>query len=108
MYVTKLNYIYNYTNLINHIYHPGKQNVVAALSRRDEPALICFFVSVSTIKDWVKQCHVCQITKPSTFKPAGLLQPLPRPTSIWKEVSIYGLDHVSSNAHRKNNNIGGG
>ena len=32
-----------------------------------------------TIARFVRGCHVCQVTKPSTQKPTGLMQPLPVP-----------------------------
>lgn len=40
------------------------------------------------VKRFRKECSVCQRNKYETMKPAGLLQPLPIPESIWSEVSM--------------------
>jgi hypothetical protein len=40
------------------------------------------------VEDFVKQCSVCQQAKHSLSKPAGLLQPLPIPTGIWRELTM--------------------
>src|SRR5690606_17036503 len=38
--------------------------------------------------DYVKQCHSCQISKPSNQKPFGLLHSLPIPNKPWESVGI--------------------
>ena len=40
------------------------------------------------VKEWVRQCDVCQRNKYDQQLPNGLLQPLPIPTQIWAEISI--------------------
>ena len=42
----------------------------------------------SDIKLWVRTCLVCQRTKASNRKPAGLLHPLPVPTRRWHTVTM--------------------
>ena len=40
------------------------------------------------VKEWVKQCDICQSNKHDQQLPSGLLQPLPIPTQIWIEISM--------------------
>ncbi|GJU81683.1 hypothetical protein Tco_1284048 [Tanacetum coccineum] len=57
----------------------------------------------SSVDDFIRKCLVCQQTKYSTQATRGLLQPLPTPTAVWEEVSMYfitglptfkGLRHI--------------
>lgn len=40
------------------------------------------------VKQYVRECDVCQRSKPSLEAYAGLLQPLPIPHLIWQEISM--------------------
>jgi hypothetical protein len=40
------------------------------------------------VDDFVKQCSVCQRAKHGHNRPAGLLQPLPIPSGIWRELTM--------------------
>jgi hypothetical protein len=44
------------------------------------------------VKDFIKQCDVCQHAKHSHSPPAGLLQPLPIPTGPWREITMDFID----------------
>lgn len=40
------------------------------------------------VRNYIRQCGVCQRCKPILQKPAGLLQPLPIPGAIWVDISM--------------------
>lgn len=40
------------------------------------------------VENFVKQCNICQHAKHEHTKPAGLLQPLPLPAGIWRELTM--------------------
>lgn len=53
------------------------------------------------VENFIKQCSICQHAKHEHTKPAGLLQPLPLPAGIWRELTmdfVEGLP-LSGNAN---------
>lgn len=50
------------------------------------------------VKNWVRQCSVCRMTKPVNAKPHGFLQPLPIPTAIWEDLSMDFITHLPLSA----------
>jgi hypothetical protein len=40
------------------------------------------------IKQFVKECAVCQVSKHETIHPPSLLQPLPIPSRFWSDISM--------------------
>jgi len=45
------------------------------------------------VKEYVRQCDVCERSKYENIHPAGLLQPLPVSDQVWEEIS---MDFVES------------
>ena len=41
-----------------------------------------------SVQEYVRKCETCQMTKATTLKLAGLLQPLPIPCQVWDDISI--------------------
>lgn len=46
------------------------------------------------IRNYVQSCDACQRNKANQALPAGLLQPLPIPTSRWEQVSMDFITHL--------------
>ena len=44
------------------------------------------------VKDHVRSCQICQQTKPERLPPAGLLQPLPIPSTPWEVATMDFID----------------
>ncbi|KAH9680855.1 hypothetical protein KPL71_026714 [Citrus sinensis] len=53
-----------------------------------------FFVKhmKETLKNYIKQCDVCQRHKVDHQSPSGLLQPLPIPMEVWSDISMDFID----------------
>jgi len=48
------------------------------------------------VKTFIRNCHTCQQIKPIMRKSAGLLQPIPIPSSIWEDLSMDFVTHLPS------------
>jgi hypothetical protein len=51
----------------------------------------------TVVRDWVRKCGVCQWNKTEQLHPAGLLQPVTVPTTVWTDIAmkfIEGLPKV--------------
>jgi len=48
------------------------------------------------IKKFVQECAACQVSKPKTIHPPGLLQPLPIPSRVWSDISMDFIDGLPS------------
>ena len=46
------------------------------------------------VKEWVKQCDICQRNKYEQQFPSGLLQPLPIPMQVWAEISMDFVERL--------------
>ena len=69
--------------------HPGISKTLRNAQR------LYWWPSLRTdVTDYVNTCASCQRNKSSSTKPAGLLQPLPIPTSPWSSVSMDFIVHL--------------
>ncbi|KAJ9523909.1 hypothetical protein QJQ45_022343 [Haematococcus lacustris] len=57
------------------------------------------------VKSYVRSCHSCQVNKSSAKKPAGLLQPLPKPERPWDSVSMDLIVKLPASGSNKYDSI---
>jgi hypothetical protein len=56
---------------------------------------LCYWPGLKlAVELFVKKCSVCQHTKHSNLKPAGLLQPLPPPKGAWQDITMDFIDGI--------------
>jgi len=53
------------------------------------------------VKDFIKNCDVCQRHKSENLTPRGLLQPLPIPEKIWEDISMDYIDGLPNSKGKK-------
>ncbi|PWA47683.1 hypothetical protein CTI12_AA343190 [Artemisia annua] len=70
-------------------YKKGVENVTAdALSRLHQGELLTMRKMRKQVKQWIKECDICQRCKPDLAAYPCLLQPLPIPDLIWSSISM--------------------
>ena len=63
--------------------HSGVQVTVQKLSS------LCYWKNMrKMVKQWVRECDVCQRCKPDLSAYPGLMQPLPIPVKVWSDISM--------------------
>lgn len=63
--------------------HSGVQVTVQKLSS------LCYWKNMrKMVKQWVRECDVCQRCKPDLSAYPGLMQPLPIPVRVWSDISM--------------------
>lgn len=56
------------------------------------------------VREYIRSCEICQKNKSEHTSSAGLLQPLPIPKKIWKDLSMDFIDGLP-NSYQKNSII---
>jgi hypothetical protein len=78
------------TTILEEIYagaHEGYQKTVQRIRS------IFYWKGMKTrVKEFIRQCDICQRHKVDNLSPAGLLQPLPIPTQVWSDISMDFID----------------
>lgn len=69
--------------------HSGQKKTLSRLSRN-----FYWKDMGEEIKQWIRECVICQVVKPTNSKPAGLLQPMPTPSVVWEELTMDFITHL--------------
>lgn len=75
----------------------GHSGVKATLARLS--AVFYWPGMYKDVKNFIKQCEVCQRSKYETHAPYGLLQPLPIPNQVWEDISMDFITHLPLSAN---------
>ena len=67
--------------------HEGVQRTLQRLQ-----TYFCIPSDKSLVQTYVRECLMCQQNKVSHLQPVRLLQPLPIPTQIWSDISMYFIE----------------
>jgi len=79
--------------LLQHAHGTGHEEAQKTLHR-----LRAFFYSPHASKlihDYVRSCTICQRSKTEHLHPAGLLQPLEVPSSVWADIAMDFIEGFS-------------
>jgi hypothetical protein len=59
-----------------------------------------WFQMKQQLRNFIKNCDICQRHKAANTKPARLLQPLPIPEHVWSDISMDFIDGLPSSYGR--------
>ncbi|XP_062153129.1 uncharacterized protein LOC133861362 [Alnus glutinosa] len=79
------------TKAIIHEFHSGSHEGFHKMWHRLK-SVFYWPGACAQVKAYLRECDVCQRNKTELRLPAGLLQPLPIPTSIWSDISMEFID----------------
>ncbi|PNY06477.1 hypothetical protein L195_g002943, partial [Trifolium pratense] len=69
--------------------HSGVRGTIARLT-----SVFAWPNLTKDVKGYIKACLTCQQSKYSTQKTPGLLQPLPIPSDVWRDISMDFITHL--------------
>jgi hypothetical protein len=69
--------------------HSGIQGTLRRLA-----AVFAWPNMIKDVREYIKNCIICQANKSSNHKPYGLLQPLPIPQRVWEDISMDFVTHL--------------
>ncbi|GJX75550.1 ribonuclease H-like domain-containing protein [Tanacetum coccineum] len=76
---------------INDIEKEGMRTLRGASNSKKH---VCY--GLLEVKQWVRECDICQRQKPDLSASPGLLQPLPIPNRVWSDISMDFVEGLSS------------